>query len=537
MVMDTGEGCNPTRLPAWFLQEKDSYTPQLPEAEKGLIHQDSSGLKRNYILWALDDRGIFTLFEDSQGFEPMGSIRQLVGRAAFDVFKNNPDAVDAVSRGLEGKQVNTTFDYDGSRWEMCGYPLRNEAGGVSGLVGVAKNLIDKMTPKAEQQFEPKNLPEVVTGNTIPQIQQHDKNQLRLNRLGALHEIDRAITDNTDLTPTLNIVLNHVLMQLGIDAAVILLLNPDTQRLEFAAGSGFHSNAMKSTSVPLEDCRGRRVRLNNGSTGCSQLFRCERTCLRLSLQRREGFLSHFGAPWIVRGQVYGVLELFHRRPLNPAGEWFSFLETIATQAAIAVDNVALYTSLQHSNTALSQAYEATLEGWVRALDLRDKETEGHTQRVTEMTLQLARAIGVSQADLIHIRRGALLHDIGKMGISDNILNKPGPLSSDEWDIMKQHPVHANNLLAPIGFLKSSIDIPYNHHEKWNGMGYPRGLSGKGIPLSARIFAVIDVWDALRSDRPYRGGWSKEKARNYIRTQSGEHFDPWIAYKFLEMGMDR
>ena len=168
--------------------------------------------------------------------------------------------------------------------------------------------------------------------------------------------------------------------------------------------------------------------------------------------QEGFLSHFGAPLIVRGQVYGVLELFHRRPLKPAGEWFSFLETIATQAAIAVDNAALYTGLQHSNSALSEAYEATLEGWVRALDLRDKETEGHTQRVTEMTLQLARSMGVSQADLVHIRRGALLHDIGKMGISDNILNKPGPLSSDEWDIMKQHPVHAKNLLCPNRFLR-------------------------------------------------------------------------------------
>ena len=159
--------------------------------------------------------------------------------------------------------MNTTFDYAGSQWEMCGYPLRNEVGGISGLVGVAKNLTDNLAPKAEQQFGTNILPEVITGNDILtfQIPQQDKTQLRLNRLGALHEIDRAITDNTDLTPTLNIVLNHVLMQLGIDAAVVLLLNPETQRLEFAAGSGFRSDEMRSTSIPLEDCRGRRVRLN------------------------------------------------------------------------------------------------------------------------------------------------------------------------------------------------------------------------------------------------------------------------------------
>jgi putative nucleotidyltransferase with HDIG domain len=167
------------------------------------------------------------------------------------------------------------------------------------------------------------------------------------------------------------------------------------------------------------------------------------------------------------------------------------QAMAGQAAIAIDNAALFDDLQRSNTELTLAYDTTLEGWARALELRDKETEGHTQRVTEMTLRLATAMGVPEAELVHVRRGALLHDIGKMGIPDSILLKPGPLSESEWEIMRMHPVYAYEMLSPIGYLRSALDIPYCHHEKWDGSGYPRGLAGEQIPLHARIFAVADV----------------------------------------------
>ena len=183
--------------------------------------------------------------------------------------------------------------------------------------------------------------------------------------------------------------------------------------------------------------------------------------------------------------------------------------------------------------LAQAYDAGLDGWSRALDLRDKETEGHTQRVATMTLRLARAVGVPEADLVQIRRGALLHDIGKMAVPDNILFKPGPLTDEEWKIMRRHPGHAYELLSPIAYLQAALDIPYCHHEKWDGSGYPRGLRGEQIPLSARIFAVADVWDALRSDRPYRPAWPDDRARAYIREQAGKHFDPRVADVFLQM----
>ena len=189
-------------------------------------------------------------------------------------------------------------------------------------------------------------------------------------------------------------------------------------------------------------------------------------------------------------------------------------------------------LRWSNQMLFKAYDETIEGWSRALDLRDHETEGHSERVTEMALRLARIIGVPQAELEQIRRGALLHDIGKVGVPDDILFKPGALTAEEWRIMKQHPQSAYNLISPIDFLKLALDIPFCHHEKWDGSGYPRGIQGEEIPLAARIFAVVDVWDALQSDRPYRKGWPVEEIVKYIRSQAGRHFDPMVVEKFLE-----
>ena len=191
------------------------------------------------------------------------------------------------------------------------------------------------------------------------------------------------------------------------------------------------------------------------------------------------------------------------------------------------------NLEHANAELRTAYNATIEGWSLALDLRDKETAGHSQRVTDLTLKLAEAAGIAQEELVHIRRGALLHDMGKLGIPDAILLKPGKLTEQEWEIMHQHPQIAYDMLYPIEYLRPALDIPYCHHEKWDGSGYPRKLKGTQIPLSARIFAVVDVWDALTSDRPYRGPMKKEEAREYIKDQSGKHFEPQVVELFLKI----
>jgi len=235
--------------------------------------------------------------------------------------------------------------------------------------------------------------------------------------------------------------------------------------------------------------------------------------------------------IAKGEVKGVLEIFHRSKLQVDMEWLNFLDSLGWQTAIAVDNALLFEGIQRSNFDLEIAYEATIEGWSKALDLRDKETEGHTQRVTNVTMKLARLMSVREEQLVHIRRGSLLHDIGKMGVPDHILLKPGPLTEDEWMIMRMHPQFAYDLLAPISYLHQALEIPYCHHEKWDGTGYPRGLKGEPIPLTARIFAVIDVWDALTSDRPYRPAWPEAKAQEYIHENSGTQFDPQVAKVFL------
>jgi HD-GYP domain-containing protein (c-di-GMP phosphodiesterase class II) len=229
----------------------------------------------------------------------------------------------------------------------------------------------------------------------------------------------------------------------------------------------------------------------------------------------------------------VLEIFHRHKLDPNLEWIEFLETLAGQAAIAIDNLQLFGDLQTSNLQLRHAYDATIEGWAQALELHDPEPRGYNQLAVDLTLELARMMDIDDKQLVHIRRGALLHDIGKMGVSDSILQKPGRLSDDEWEIIRRHPVHAYKWLAPILYLKPALDIPHFHHEKWNGTGYPHGLKGDQIPLSARIFAVVDVWLALLSDRPYRKAWKKEKALAHIREQSGVHFDPRVVDAFIEL----
>jgi putative nucleotidyltransferase with HDIG domain len=183
-------------------------------------------------------------------------------------------------------------------------------------------------------------------------------------------------------------------------------------------------------------------------------------------------------------------------------------------------------VQQANSDLALAYDATLEGWANALEMRERETAGHSRRVVELALKMAKMLATPEIELDHVRRGALLHDIGKMGIPDSILLKPGALSDEEWVIMHQHPIYAYNLLKDIPYLKQTLDIPYSHHERWDGSGYPQGLKGEQIPLAARIFAVIDVLDALTSDRPYRPAWNKKSAFQYLNDHAGKQFDPQV-----------
>jgi len=359
----------------------------------------------------------------------------------------------------------------------------------------------------------------------------------LNQLQTLRAIDQIISGTLNLHVILNFVLSQIMDFLKVDIADILLLDPVTQTLKFAVGRGFHTDALKRT----------RLRFGEGYAGKAAMERRLIKVPDLDLKTgttelvrsiylpEENPVSYYAAPLVSKGVVRGVIEILHRSPLNPNQEWFGFLEAVATQTAIAIDNATMFEDLQRSNMDLVQAYEAAIEGWAKILDIRDEETEGHTLRVTEMTLKIAQRMGILEADLAHIHRGALLHDIGKIGIPDRVLLKPGPLSDEEWKIMRTHPEIAFRVLTPLSYLRPALDIPYCHHERWDGGGYPRGLKGEQIPLAARIFAVVDVWDALTSDRPYRKAWTKEKALEYIREQSGKHFDPQVVEVFLNSGV--
>jgi len=360
-----------------------------------------------------------------------------------------------------------------------------------------------------------------------------KIQKQLDQMSALRAIDHAITSSFDLNATLSILLAQLVKHLGIDAACILLWNTDTNRLEFAAGLGFTTDTFRYTKLRLGEGYAGIVALERKTIQKDNISDRKTDFLRSPTFLKEKFVSYFGVPLVAKGQVKGVLEIFNRTKLCPPLEWVSFLEMLGGQAAIAVDNASLFNDLQRSNIELTSAYDATIEGWSRALEIRDHDTEGHTKRVVEMTIELARKIGIPEKDIIHIQRGAALHDIGKMGIPDYILYKPSSLSEEEWHIMRQHPQHACALLSPIEYLRPAREIPCYHHERWNGSGYPAGLKEERIPLPARLFAVIDVYDALTSDRPYRPAWSEQAAIEYIQNNSGELFDPNVVPVFLEM----
>jgi len=360
----------------------------------------------------------------------------------------------------------------------------------------------------------------------------DRIRRQLEHLSAMSTIDRVIAANFDLVHNLSEILTHVTAELNIDAADILILNPNLQMLEFGAEHGFRAKAVRKGQIRLGDSYAGRAALERHLVHISNLRDEPEKGSLAARWKGEEFFCYYGVPLISKGQVKGVLEVFHRTALEPDAEWFDFLNALAGQTAIAIENSTLFESLQRSNVELTLAYNATIEGWSHALDLRDKETEGHTQRVTEMTVKLARFFGLSDTELAQARWGALLHDIGKMGVPDGILLKPGPLTDEEWVAMKKHPAFAYEMLSPIGYLRQALDIPYCHHEKWDGSGYPRELKGDQIPLIARIFAVVDVWDALRSDRPYRAAWKEEKVREYIRSSGGTHFDPKVVDVFMQ-----
>ena len=384
-------------------------------------------------------------------------------------------------------------------------PICDEQGKITHFVSTAKDITERI--KAEDEI-----------------------RRRAAHFEALHRIDVAISGSMDVNVTLNILIEQVVRQLDADAAMVSIFNPLSLRLETGVHTGFIN---PNRYIPNQSPFAKNIIANRRIISIPKLADAAENEALPHLLRQELFVSYYGIPLIAKGEMQGVLELFTRKQIAADANWLDLLRAMATQAAIAINNASLFVNLERSNIELAHAYDITLEGWARALELRDQETIGHTRRVTILTEQLARKMGFPAQQLTHLRRGALLHDIGKMGIPDRILHKPGKLTEEEWKIMRQHPGLAHEMLSPIRFLHPALDIPYCHHEKWDGSGYPRGLRGEEIPLAARIFAIIDVWDALTSDRPYRAAWSREKTKAYILSQGGQHFDPQVVSAFFEL----
>ncbi len=366
---------------------------------------------------------------------------------------------------------------------------------------------------------------------------------RAFELEALASASAALRTAEKVTEMVPVLAKQALRAVGGNYSSIFLLDPDSG--DFVSHGWFSSRGESKNK--LEDETILRHRPGEGITGLVALrgeiyvtedIQKDPVLVVLESEKKRLQNLHGGISLPLRAQekIIGVMHVWMRERHIFSETEIRILIALAETASNSIHRAMLFEkTLQHADE-LAAAYDNTLAGWARALELRDEITEGHTRRVTELTLKLARALNISENEIVHIRRGALLHDIGKMGIPDSILHKPGPFTAQERMIMQQHTQYARDMLISISFLQPAIDIPYCHHEHWDGAGYPRGLKGKEIPLAARAFSVIDVWDALTSDRPYRQAWSKEKTRDYILERSGKQFDPQVVEVFFSQVID-
>ena len=361
----------------------------------------------------------------------------------------------------------------------------------------------------------------------------EQTEERNRRLGALHVIETAITSSLDLRITLSTLVEQIQARLGVDAVSVLILDQGLQVLEYVVGRGFHNTKIEQI----------RIRVGEDIPGLAALDReivyvSDLTHPKPALQyperiASEEFVTTFALPLVTKGQLYGVLELFYRKMVHNNFEWEEFLETLARQVAMAIDGIYVFDQLQQSLMIQQAAQDATLESWARLLEMRGLEPKGHSKRVTVATINLAQQLGISDPELVNIHRGALLHDIGKLLLPDAINQNSGPLLEAEWALVRQHPKYAYDLLAKIKPLKAAISIPYCHHEHWDGSGYPRGLKGEQIPIEARIFRIVETYDLMLVDLPYRKAFFQNDVIDYLKSQAGKIFDSQIIDKFLAM----
>ncbi|MBC8508138.1 MAG: GAF domain-containing protein [Anaerolineales bacterium] len=551
-----------TVIPAHYLMGKYSLLWEELQQEKKLL-EALMDAARDSIYFKDEQSRLIRINKKMQQDLNIDDLSQVIGKTDNELFGKE---LFQQTRAEEQQIIETgkpLIDYDEelqkpdgqSNWtSTTKVPMRDPLGKITGIIGITREINERKNAEIALQEAHDQLELRVEERTTDLIKTNEKLQgeiaeraelalenarlfteanQRLDRLSSLRSIDQTISSSLDLNFTLNILLKQVLTQLAVDAAAVLLFDRHLQTLEFIVGQGFRTKALHYTNLRLGEGLAGKAALERKIVQLQDLGDQETAFAQSSLLKNEGFVTYYGIPLIAKGKILGVLEIFHRQKHSAEPEWLEFLETLAGQAAIAIDNISLFNDMQRSNIELVQAYDDTIEGWARGLELRDLETEGHCRRVVDLTLKLARNFDISKDEMVHIRRGALLHDIGKIGVPDSILSKPGPLNADEWQVMKKHPVYAYEWLLPIHYLRPALEIPYCHHEKWDGTGYPRGLTGEQIPLSGRIFAIVDVWDALKSDRPYRDAWPLEKILEFIHSEAGKHFDPQVVKAFLAL----
>lgn len=362
---------------------------------------------------------------------------------------------------------------------------------------------------------------------------NEETEIRSRRLGAVSANGIAITSSMDIRVTLNVILEQICTQLGVDVAAVFLYDSATGILSGSASRGFKKVQINRLHFLLGEGMVGKIAGNQEMLYLPDIQSINDPETELLRQSGEGIVTYIACPLVSKGEIKGVLELMHRSLLSPNDEWISFMKTLATQASIAIDNAEMFDHLQRTNLELSLAYDATIEGWSRAMEMRTHEEKGHTSYLADITLEIARQLNVPPEEWTDIRRGVLLHDIGVMGLPDSILLKPGPLDEAEYKIVQRHPQMAFDLLSPISYLRTALEIPYNHHEYYDGSGYPRGLSGAEIPLAAQIFTLVDIWDALSSDRPFRAAWSMDRVFRYLAEQSGKRLNPLIYQAFKKI----
>ncbi len=419
--------------------------------------------------------------------------------------------METLDTGPEGVLVETRMRHrDGSMVpvEVHGFITRDRHGVPTGIQGSTRDI--------RQRLE--------TASTLREL---------IHRLRSLGRIDEAVRAGTSPSLLFHVAAVEAREALEADAVAVLRLVEPDHRLVSVASTGFRTDLVETVQLHLDEGLTGEALIERRSTGVEDVLAPGSRFARRDLAEAEGFRGFAMAPMIARGRVIGVIVAFRRYVGRFTTDREEFLNMLAGQVAVGVMHLESYRDLQTANEQLLLAYDENIEAWSRALDQRDHETQGHSQRVTAIAVKLAEQAGISGPELRYLRWGALLHDIGKMGIPDAILRKPGALTDEEWAIVRQHPVIARDLLQPIRYLAPAIAIPHGHHERWDGTGYPLGLAGEDIPLAARLFAVVDVFDAMRSSRPYRQGLSEPRVLQDLRDRAGTHLDPRLVELFCQV----